>query len=252
LDPIRVFWIFILPTILGLGTLAALAVVLVFTSRARRRVFVFVEKLLIIFSVFVIIFAIVLYFSPAYKYGIVLALAAMLSILTAAAGRVRWLNILAVVVILIALWYLFDPFNGNGYLNSSYLRRNNFFPHENTDGFWRTIDHFWEDGNNPYIERNCVNWYNGYFQFDPELRDIDRRDNPFSQTFGYCRRGYLAALMYFGIIAAAILVGMLVLALIMLVLRFRKEFYDVIELTTEVHDDGAMPFPGALDDDYFD
>eukprot|EP01006_Ploeotia_vitrea_P027803 TRINITY_DN60569_c0_g2_i1.p1 TRINITY_DN60569_c0_g2~~TRINITY_DN60569_c0_g2_i1.p1 ORF type:complete len:724 (-),score=123.21 TRINITY_DN60569_c0_g2_i1:290-2461(-) len=250
LDPIKVFWIFIMPTLFGLGTLVAVAVVLVFTSRARRRVFVFVEKLLIILALVIVLFSIVTYFSPAYKFGIVLSIAAMLSILTAAAGRVKWLNVLAVVAIVIAILYMFDPFSGNDYLNMTYLRMANNYPHPNADGFFRTVDLLWQDGGDE-VARACVDWYQ-YFAYDRQLRDLDRYDNPFTWTFGYCSRGYLAALMYFGILAAALLVAMLVLALIMLILRFRKEHYDPVEIVTQIHDDAGMPFPGALDDDYFD
>jgi len=234
----------VLPTMLLLATLGGVALVLVFANKASARVFSFIEKAMIALSLFIILLIVQLFFSPAYKYGAFIVLGMLLTIVCAAA-RIRWLNIAVLVFQLVLLWYIFDPFPGNDYLNLTYLRLSTQPPQidgafgiqENrpfayANGLFHSIDLFWRFQD---IERTgwyggfCAAWYNGYFAVDLSLRDI-RQDNPDVLTFGYCTRGWITALMYLSCIAAFLLVILFLLTALALILRFRKNRMEPIEL----------------------
>jgi hypothetical protein len=244
---LRAWWIFVLPTKLLALTLILLAFVIVFASRGTTRAHSLIERALMVIGVLVVIFALPNFFSPAYKYGIVMVLVGVVGIL-AAAERNRWLNILAIVAIIIGLFYLFDPFHGgNDVLSfSSFRYYDNSFRDDESSG----ILHFIGNKNWRNItvvnsrDNFCVQYYD-YFRLDPQLRDI-RFENPLVTTFGYCGRGWITALLIFEAILCFLTIILLVLAIIAYFLRFAVESFEPIELALEQNfTPPAAPFAPA-------
>jgi hypothetical protein len=240
---LRAWWIFVLPAKLLALTLILLAFVIVFASRGTTRAHSLVERAMIAVGVLVVIFALPNFFSPAYKYGIVMVLVGVIAILSAA-ERNRWLNILAIIAIIIGLFYLFDPFHGwNDVLSfSSFRYEDNGFRDDESSGIlhfigykhWRNITIV--NGRDNF----CVDYYD-YFRLDPQLRDI-RHENPLVTTFGYCGRGWTTALLIFEAILCFLTILLLVLALIAFFLRFAVESFEPIELALEQNfTPGAVP-----------
>jgi len=232
---LRSFFMFALPAFLLLSTLFGLAIVLVFANKASNRSYSFIESGMILFALIAIIFALPTYFSPAFKYGVLIVLVGLITILSAAA-RVRSLNVLALAALILAVLYTFDPFTGNQYLtmvsfrtlavdqtgntgNSAgpySLQRVAGQPDYLTNGLLHIITHMWRDSQN-----FCVDFYD-YFRLDDNLLDTNRFDNPAETTFGYCRRGWVFALLIFEVIAMTALIILTIITLIALLLRFRK------------------------------
>jgi len=236
LSPNKSFWIFVLPTYLLLLSVASLALVLVFANTVSTRSYNFLEKTLIAISIFIAIFGIACFFAPVYKYGIVMIFIALFTIVTAAA-RVKWLNVLAVIAYVIALLYLFDPFNGNAYFNFASNRLPNGGVDLETAGIlhatWKMYNETYGPAigqNNTVVPSYCTNYYD-YFMIDPAMRDYDRYDNPIVKTFGYCSRGWITALLIFeGILLILTLVAF-ALVTMALILRLKEDHgYDPIEL----------------------
>jgi hypothetical protein len=210
--------------------------VLVFANKASNRSYSFIESGMILFALIAIIFALPTFFSPAFKYGVLIVLVGLITILSAAA-RVRSLNVLALAALVLAVLYCFDPFTGNQYLTMVSFRTlsqdlagsqgNAQYPYSNqripgqpdylTNGLLHLITHMWRDSQN-----FCVDFYD-YFRLDDNLLDKNRFDNPEVSTYGYCTRGWVFALLIFEIIAMSALVILTVITLIALLLRFRKQ-----------------------------
>jgi hypothetical protein len=224
LDEIRSFWIFVLPAALLLATLGALGFALVFANKAANRLFSFIEKLIIALSIFVILLASLLYFSPAYKYGIFIVIVAIIAILTASA-RVKWFNVFATIAIVVALFYIVNPFDGNDYLTFNYLRTpfsGATEPESTTHGLFHLLTRM--SPRNPIeggTNNLCVHWYQGYFRFEA-ARYSPIETNLANENFAYCSRGFLVALLITSAIALVLLVAILILTIYGLVLRFRK------------------------------
>jgi hypothetical protein len=229
MNPLRAFWLFIFPAALLLLTLTALALALIFANKAASRHFSLTERWLIVFSILISILIIPLYFSPLYKYGLFIVILAAWTIITAAV-RVRALNVVAVILYIVLLIYLFDPFTGSFYFNLAYFRdplsgRTDF----RANGIWHTTKRLSEPIINGVPQYHFCTDYFDYFRLDANLRDI-RVDNYRINTFGYCSPQYILALFLFEgfiIICAFIL---LVLAIIGLVLRFRRKALAPVEL----------------------
>jgi hypothetical protein len=204
------------------------AVVLVFANLASARRFIFLEKAVILFAIIVILMVCPVFFSPAWKYGLVIVLVALLAICSAAA-RSEFLNILAVILLFVALIYVMDPFHGNDYLNLAYLRQNNGEPDMESAGLLYTIHKSWENITSVLEEKWCPTYYN-YFIYDPQLRDTQRVDNPWDTTFGYCSRGWVIALLIVEGFMMAMLFVLFILVLLAWILRFRKIPYEPVEL----------------------
>eukprot|EP01003_Olkasia_polycarbonata_P001084 NODE_1225_length_577_cov_446.782197_g1151_i0.p1 GENE.NODE_1225_length_577_cov_446.782197_g1151_i0~~NODE_1225_length_577_cov_446.782197_g1151_i0.p1 ORF type:complete len:112 (+),score=29.89 NODE_1225_length_577_cov_446.782197_g1151_i0:27-338(+) len=79
-------------------------------------------------------------------------------------------------------------------------------------------------------DRSCTDFYN-YFLLDRGLQDVVRKDNPEVDTFGYCSRAWIFALLLFmGILMIFALIAF-VLLVVGLIIRFREDRgYDPIEL----------------------
>eukprot|EP00999_Lentomonas_sp_LEN2_P002972 NODE_82_length_2421_cov_316.376635_g61_i0.p1 GENE.NODE_82_length_2421_cov_316.376635_g61_i0~~NODE_82_length_2421_cov_316.376635_g61_i0.p1 ORF type:complete len:753 (+),score=258.77 NODE_82_length_2421_cov_316.376635_g61_i0:69-2327(+) len=217
LHPIKTFLIFGIPVALLAASLLSLAVVLIFANKASNRSYSFIETAMIVLAVGVVLFAMPTFFSPAAKYGLIVAIAALLTILSAAA-RIKALNVGLLFVQLIVILYLIDPFGGNNYLNfTSFRNWGNGAPNGNTNGILHTTNYMWTNWGG-----FCTAYYN-YFAYDNQLRDTDRFDNPTIPTFGYCSRAWVATLLIFESILIMLFFIMFFVTLLALVLRFRKE-----------------------------
>jgi len=213
--------VFIIPLILLLATLSGFGIVLVFANKASNRSYSFLETTMIVLSVLTILTSIPLYFSPMFKYGIFIVLTAFLTVLSAAA-RIRALNIITLVAQFVILVYIFDPVHGNQYLTLTAFPHivgpNAGIPDTNTKGLLHTTTYMFD-----YLHGSafCTTFYD-YFQLDPVLQDTDRFDNPYVNTFGYCKRGWVAFLLNFEALLILFVLLLFVVTLLALVLRFRK------------------------------
>jgi hypothetical protein len=226
---INVFWIYILPTALLLSTLLGFAIALAFANIAARGRLSLLEKMMIFFATFALLCSCLLFFAPVYKYGILVVIVALLAIITAAA-RVRWLNVLFIIAVILLLWYVIDPLDGNDFWGVGYRRLNSGKPDPLASGMWHTTGSIWHNVSQVNDATNwCVNFYN-YFRYDPALRDGQRLHNPVVTTFGYCSRGWVFALLIMEGFITICLFLLLLLGLLALLLRFRKMAFDPIEL----------------------
>eukprot|EP01004_Peranema_trichophorum_P007635 NODE_640_length_2511_cov_107.408710_g422_i1.p1 GENE.NODE_640_length_2511_cov_107.408710_g422_i1~~NODE_640_length_2511_cov_107.408710_g422_i1.p1 ORF type:complete len:241 (+),score=34.26 NODE_640_length_2511_cov_107.408710_g422_i1:1693-2415(+) len=237
MNTVKAFWVWVWPTMLLLVTLSMLSLSIVFSSKATPRAFSLLEYLMIFVAVVVTGLSCPLFFAPVYKYGMFLVLVQMLVILTASA-RIKWLNVLCILVQIITLIYVFDPFHGNAFLNLSsnrYVRNSNpdvedFSSDPQTSGLLHAIVRSWHTIKG--VEDNyCTSFYD-WFKLDPLLRDLDRMDNPEITTFGYCSRGWTNALWFF---AGLAMIGTIIQFILDLLGLFFRFHHDKIEL--EVHEE---------------
>jgi len=220
LNPLRGFWVFVWPAYLLLMTAVCCAFVLAFITKVSRRSFSFLERAMIAIAFFTIIFACACYFAPIYKYGVFLTIVNLFTVIVAGA-RAKPLNIALVVVQLITLLYLFDPFSGNNYLGFSSLRVVNGDPDPQSGGILYSIQKMMPNLNTFVQQQYCANYYN-YFMKDPQLMDF-RRDNIAVPSFGYCSHGWITALYIFEGIALILTLTQFILDLIALILRYKEE-----------------------------
>jgi hypothetical protein len=241
LDTVKGFLLFALPAILLLSTLSALALALVFANKSSPRRYSFLERILVVFAVISILLVLPVFFSPLYKYAEVVVLASLVAII-AAAVRVRWLNVFAIIVLAITVVYIFDPFYGNAFLTLAHGR---VFSMDLR--FWNTLGSTFgqtdpaQSGilhSTAQLHMNhvdavavgaCTTFYD-YFRTDLTLLDLDRRDFVQRNTFGYCSRAFVIALLFFEGFVAIFVLLQLVIAMLALIVRFRKQRFDPIEL----------------------
>jgi hypothetical protein len=239
LDEVKVFWFAVLPALLLAASLLSLALALVFVNKASARRSSFLERALIVLAVITFFLALPLYFSVVYKYGLVTAFAAIVAILTAGV-RVRWLNVFAIVFLAIAVIFVVDPFYGNAWLTLT-SDRIHYSPNNadilgttdvRTSGVLHASNFLfadWEAQNvNPLLGR-CVTFYN-YFAIDRELYDFDRSDNREIHTFGYCSRAWIIGQIYIEGLIILFLIVTFIVAVLALIVRFRKLRFEPIEL----------------------
>jgi hypothetical protein len=223
----KAFWLFVWPAYLLTMTCICMAFVIAFVGKSSRRSFAFLERAMITVAFLTIIFAVCCFFAPIYKYGVWLVIVALFTVIVAAA-RLVYLNGLLVIVQFLTLMYLFDPLNGNNYLNFSTLRVNGL-PDPQGAGVLHHIQKIYPSVNGIRAQQYCTNFY-GYFAYDPALYDY-RYTNPAKPTFGYCGDGWITALLIFEGIVLLLALVQFVLALIAFILRFKEErSYDPIEL----------------------
>jgi hypothetical protein len=232
MNTIKAFWIFVLPTELMFASFFCLAIVLAFAARAKdSHEFFWLERFMIVAAIAAILFSVATFFAPIYKYGVVVVIVSLFAIITASA-RVRWLNILCVFFHLVALFYLFDFVDGNFYLE---LNSNRNFVTGATDpdtmGVLHAIKKMFpspqliQNALNPATNRVdvkswCITYYN-YFQFDMQVRDWERVDNPFVSTFGYCSRAWSVALYLFVAAIMDLVVLQFIMDIIGVIVRFQ-------------------------------
>jgi cell division protein FtsW (lipid II flippase) len=219
MNTIRAFWIFVLPTELMLASFLCLAIALAFAARAKdSHDYNNVERIMVGVGILTILFAITMFFAPIYKYGIVLVVASLVSILTAAA-RVRWMNGLCILVLVVAIFYMFDFVHGNFLLNFSSGRNvATGIVDPTTSGILHATRKMFTSHTDVQTQQYCTKYYN-YFRFDPQIRDNDRFDNPEVTTFGYCSRAWVVALYLFEAAAMNLVIVQLFLALLTLTSR---------------------------------
>eukprot|EP00998_Keelungia_sp_KM082_P007381 NODE_357_length_2045_cov_312.728363_g351_i0.p1 GENE.NODE_357_length_2045_cov_312.728363_g351_i0~~NODE_357_length_2045_cov_312.728363_g351_i0.p1 ORF type:complete len:649 (+),score=174.67 NODE_357_length_2045_cov_312.728363_g351_i0:259-1947(+) len=223
MNPIKAFWVFLLPTMLLLAGFGALAIVLTFATKASYRTFSFVERSMMFLAIAGMLFAVPLFFSPAYKYGVAVLLCCAFLVLVAST-RVKFVTVAAVVVSLMTLAYLVDPFVGNDYLTLASDRTKDGHTQGEAAGIFHTVArNFPSAANFEGDENQCVRFYEKYFRLDTNLQDTQRFDNPAVQTFGYCSRGWTLAVLIFSGVVFVIMLLLFLLSLIALLLRFRPK-----------------------------
>eukprot|EP01012_Entosiphon_sulcatum_P009052 TRINITY_DN14_c1_g1_i1.p1 TRINITY_DN14_c1_g1~~TRINITY_DN14_c1_g1_i1.p1 ORF type:complete len:687 (+),score=131.05 TRINITY_DN14_c1_g1_i1:903-2963(+) len=236
MSPLKAFWAFIVPTSLLAIMFGGLAFVMVFATRVTRK-FSWVERLTIFVAFFSILFGFPTFFAPVWKYGVVITLVGLFAIITAAA-RLKWLNIVLVILCVVELIYLYDPWNGNAYLTLALDRNPNGGNQGQSAGILHSIQRMYPNVRGDVARiRYCTDFYD-FFRNDPALRDTERHDNPLVVTFGYCSRAWTYALLMFEGITLIWTGVLFFLAVISLVLRFKDDRgYDPIEL--EVRGQGS-------------
>eukprot|EP00994_Dinema_validum_P002409 NODE_152_length_2340_cov_299.375382_g108_i0.p1 GENE.NODE_152_length_2340_cov_299.375382_g108_i0~~NODE_152_length_2340_cov_299.375382_g108_i0.p1 ORF type:complete len:728 (+),score=158.22 NODE_152_length_2340_cov_299.375382_g108_i0:55-2238(+) len=222
---IKAFWIFVLPAMLLLASHMGLALVLVFASKATPRSFSKMEYGIMAVAVVTSYLAMTLFFAPVWKYGLWVISVQFLAFL-AASARIRWLNVLCVIAQVITLIYLFDPFHGNALLTLTSTRTLTTTWGSADDvhqsGLLHAISKTWHSATLVETQKYCWTYYQ-YFMLDANLLDVERYDNLAPITFGYCSRGWVTALLFFG---AAVMTGVAIqvfLCLLGLFYRFRHQ-----------------------------
>eukprot|EP01006_Ploeotia_vitrea_P047390 TRINITY_DN67123_c0_g2_i3.p1 TRINITY_DN67123_c0_g2~~TRINITY_DN67123_c0_g2_i3.p1 ORF type:complete len:748 (+),score=124.56 TRINITY_DN67123_c0_g2_i3:22-2244(+) len=255
LSALKAFWVFVLPVALLIMTLIGLALMLVFANKAAARSYSFIEAAMIGVAALAIVFALPTFFSPLYKYGVLVVFAGLITI-AAAAVRVPAFNVIAVVVLLFVLLHLIDPFHGNNFLNFASLRTPFGEPDPEAAGIFHATGKLFRNDSSVRDVMYCTQWYD-YFRLDPQLRDTDRYDNPYVRTYGYCGRPWIIALYVFEAILFILALLLFVIALIGLLLRFRSQRFEPVELEVRGTDapmgmGGMGGFGGFGDDDLLD
>jgi hypothetical protein len=215
----KAFFVFVLPAWLLLATAISLALVTVLARRATEHIFELTERAIVLLAVITVLLGCPFFFSPFYKNGIVIVLVGLVSILVAVA-RKRKASLFLVILIVLAIFYVINPFDGNIYFSITsavpvYGARPESSLLEAAQNLWRTSE-------------NCVAFYD-YFQYDPAHRD-QRLHNPEDYTFGYCGRGYITALIIFAIALYVVLLLLLLLAVFSLVKKLGIKAVEPIEL----------------------
>jgi len=133
MQPIKAFWTVLMPLACLLITFFATGLTLVFANKASSRSYAAIEKAMINIALLAIIFNLVIFFSPSWKYGLVVLFVQLFTILTAAA-RVQKLNAVCVFLQLLLVLYLVDPFHGNQYFTFASSRNTNGFADRDSAG----------------------------------------------------------------------------------------------------------------------
>jgi hypothetical protein len=237
LNPPRAILIFVLPLFLMLLTLFSFAVAIAFANKATTRSYSGLEVAMIVTAVGAGLFALSLYFSPMWKYGLFIVIVCILSFL-AAAARVFVFNAVVFALQIIAILYIFDPFHASRYLNLSTTRDPaTALPLPCTYGLFHTTQCMADFGS-----RNCRSYYD-YFGFDPLLRDTDRFENPQVQAWGYCDRHWFTTLLIFEVVIMVFLIVLFFLTLLGLLLRFRSMLPEPIQLEIVKEVPDVIPVP---------
>jgi len=98
-----------------------------------------------------------------------------------------------------------------------------------TSGLFHSTAQLFFNSQQTLAVQTCTTFYD-YFILDRDLLDGWRIDNPEIVTFGYCSRAYVIALLYFEAFVALFVLLQFVLSMLALIVRFRKQRFDPIEL----------------------
>jgi len=196
LTPFRAIQAFFVPLCLLLATYLSLAVTLFFAKRqSTLQPLSTYEKSMFGLACLTIFFSWPLYFSPLYKYALVTNWACFF-VIFAALSQMRELNIAALVVLVVVLIYLVDPFYGNEILTLSFDRTT---PRSDSvhgyAGVLHSISELISNG-----QMACTGWYD-FFIRDKNVEDQLRWDNSQKVTYGFCARDWYSALFLFELIA---------------------------------------------------
>jgi len=201
----RAFWVWVMPVFWTLATVISLAIVTVVARRACENSFDLTERSMVFFAAVLIFLAIPHYFSPTYKYGVVMCFTAMF-VVVGAVMRSRKMSLICVFLMVGLLLLWLDPFEGNIYLSLtggvSPVANDLDFSSGIVEALFR-------------LDRNrteCTGFYD-YFQQDPNIHDFERQLNPTKTTFGFCTRAWMTALLIFSIISLAAILVLLLLSI---------------------------------------
>jgi len=189
---------FLLPIALLLATFLGLAFSLFFAKRQNQMNPISgYEKAILTFAFLIIFFGWPLYFSPLYRYGVVIVWTGFFSIVAALAG-IRGLVLAAAFVQLLLLVYIFDPFGGNELFNLAHTRAPENAFGAAYSGIFLSINALHRGNDVAYPGARCTAFYAGWFvrtpQEDPWVNPPDKF------TFGFCAREWFGALLIIEII----------------------------------------------------
>jgi len=215
----RTLFVFVFPTMFLVATMISLALVIILARRATEHYFDLTEQAMVVFATGIVFLSCAFYFSPQYKYGIVMAFTGLFTIVTAVIRRFEW-SLVLIFVIFGLLLFLVDPFNGNIYLSLSSgvppngddppnfgLMPSNGNPDALTSGLFEAIGRL-------LVRRvECTTFYD-WFNFDPLARDYIRKGNPNKINFGYCTRAWLMTLLIFAMFIVLFALILMMLAII--------------------------------------
>jgi hypothetical protein len=128
------------------------------------------------------------FFSPIFKYGIVIVFL-NLFVIVVAVVRTKSMSTLLLILLLLGILYVFDPFNGNIYFSLPGAGSEEFEGGAISTSLLESSQRIWRRWD------ECVGFYD-YFRFDNNVRDY-RIENPLVPTFGYCSRTWITVLMIF-------------------------------------------------------
>lgn len=222
LFPARAYIAILHPIYCLVMSLVSTTICLIFANKASSRSYAAIEKAMIYIAVLTVILDLVIYFCPAWKYGLFILFVQCVTILTAST-RVKKLNIWCLVLTVMLFIYLVDPFHGNQYLTLASSRTSSGQPDRKSAGLIHLVGQMWYSRSSVASPSAFCQWfYLGYFTLDPQLRDTDRYDNPAKMTYGYCDRGYILLLLVFCSAIYVCVFLQLILVLLALLLRFNK------------------------------
>jgi hypothetical protein len=227
----RAFNIFIVPIFLLFATVASLALLITFTRRAVEHVFELTERAIVFIAAFSVLISTVYFFSPMYKFGIVI-IWINLALIAIAAIRTIKPAILAVILQVLLILYIIDPFPANHWFGLSHgaTGENEFAnPHDLPSSLFETAYYWWRDRG-----VRCVRHYD-YFNYDFNTRDTLRFHNPLIRTYGYCSREWISTLMIFAgflVITELILLLLVIFSLVKL-LGFKPDEVVQLEVRAE-------------------
>lgn len=159
LDPVRAIWVFVLPTFMLLTSVTGLFATITFLLRIRTGYsprYTCGETTLVSVAFLELVFALFLFFSPQWKYGLVVVLTALYAMF-AVGIRSKYAYSVMIVAQLVLVMYLIDPFGGNRFFNLNEQRDVTYAREDangltwyasqgfnaNTNGLWRAISANW-------------------------------------------------------------------------------------------------------------
>ena len=228
-NPMVLLWAYVYPSLFLLVTLVVTVLAMVFANKATHRSFSFVEVGVMVFAVLAILLSLPFYFSPAFKYSLVVAVAQLITIFSAAA-RIKRLNVCALALNSLLLFYVVDPFTGNAWFTLASGRLIVGAPDPETSGLLMVLHKMY------YEPDFCSQWYLGYFVLDSALLDYDTVDNPMVTRFGFCNAGYVAFLLVFAVLLMAVVMLQWLSVLMILLLRFARPTIE-LELRQQSEDE---------------
>jgi len=229
----RAFFVFALPIILLAATLIGLAIVTVLARRATEHTFDLTERVLVFVAAISVLIACMFFFSPNWKYGIFIAFVDIAAIMISVIRKRRY-SLLLVILLIIKLLFLLDPFGGNIFLSfTGGVPQFSTGPQQEpinmvgrtdlSSSLYEATQRLWWD------QEDCVRFYD-YFMFDDNVRDWVRLDNPEKMTFGYCSRAWITTLLIFTALLYLLQFLLLLLAIFSLAKKFGRKPSEVIQL----------------------
>jgi hypothetical protein len=264
----RAFWVYILPAALIFFTLVGTGLVWTFALRATDQGFKLedastpsnttISKLLWAVGTLEVLFAVFLYFSPQFTYGVLTTIGGLF-LIAAVASKTKWIYTFAALYQVFLILLYIDPFQGNAFLNFSHLRND---PEVYTEGpaspavvqsngqssdivrtIWHNIalnnpltlpgqaatDQFpqrFRTGRHTFRSQHgrsaCAAFYE-YFEYDPSLQDLDREDNFHDRLYGYCSRSWTFVLLLAALIEIILIFASVVFLTILIVTRILSD-----------------------------